>query len=102
MKIQAVSTGTLVLTFRDKLRKIFFDLFSVFINDLNEYPVINSQEDIKGDVVGVRYSKSVKKIFKIIILPLVLCVIILDEIYLRIRWEVVTLYKKKNLCNQKH
>ena len=95
MKMQEVSAGTLVLTFRDKLRKFFFDIFSVFIDDLNEYPVVDSQEDIKGGVVGVRYSKSVKKIFKIIIFPLVLCVIILDEIYLRIRWEVVTLYKKK-------
>jgi hypothetical protein len=95
MKMQEVSSGTLVLTFRDKLRKFFFDLFSVFIDDLNEYPVVDNQDDIKGDVVGVRYSKSVKKIFKISVFPLVLCVIILDEIYLRIRWEVVTLYKKK-------
>ena len=95
MKMQEVSSGTLVLTFRDKLRKFFFDLFSVFIDDLNEYPVVDNQDDIKGGVVGVRYSKSVKKIFKISVFPLVLCVIILDEIYLRIRWEVVTLYKKK-------
>jgi len=95
MKMQEVSSGTLVLTFRDKLRKFFFDLFSVFIDDLNEYPIVDNQDDIKGDVVGVRYSKSVKKIFKISVFPLVLCVIILDEIYLRIRWEVVTLYKKK-------
>lgn len=103
MQIHQVASGSLILSVQNKIRKTMLSFFSVFMDDLKEYPEEVVKEDYKKQKINLKYSKSISRAIKILVFPFVLCLIILDETYMRIRWRIISLCKNfLDFCNQKN